>query len=158
MVGFGYDLHRLEQGESLVLGGVPIDSPIGTVAHSDGDVLLHSIIDAILGAMGEGDIGEHFPDTDPNIKNIDSKVMLQYTLDLMKKNNYQLVNVDNTIVLEKPKLSPLKEKIRNSVAGLLNLPLNRVNIKATTNEKQDSVGESKAIVVYSVCQIKEISI
>lgn len=157
MVGFGYDLHKLAEGESLILGGVTIDSDLGTVAHSDGDVLLHSIIDAILGAMGEGDIGEHFPDTDPNIKNIDSKFMLKYTLDLMSKNNYSLINVDSTIVLEKPKLSPIKETIRKSVADLLGLPLKRVNIKATTNEKQDSIGNSKSIVVYCVCEIKKIS-
>lgn len=157
MVGFGYDLHRLVEGESLILGGVAIESDLGTLAHSDGDVLLHSIIDAILGAMGEGDIGEHFPDTDFANKNIDSKVMLAYTLDLLKAKGYELVNSDNTIVLEKPKLSPIKEEIKNSVAKLLGLPNNRVNIKATTNEKQDSIGQSKSIVVYSICQIKEIT-
>ncbi|TNE34378.1 2-C-methyl-D-erythritol 2,4-cyclodiphosphate synthase [bacterium] len=157
MVGFGYDLHRLIEGESLILGGVAIESDLGTLAHSDGDVLLHSIIDAILGAMGEGDIGGHFPDTDSANKNIDSKVMLAYTLDLLKAKGYELVNSDNTIVLEKPKLSPIKEEIKNSVAILLGLPNNRVNIKATTNEKQDSIGQSKSIVVYSICQIKEIT-
>ncbi|MFA7325569.1 MAG: 2-C-methyl-D-erythritol 2,4-cyclodiphosphate synthase [Candidatus Kapaibacterium sp.] len=157
MVGFGYDLHRLVEGESLILGGVEIESPIGTLAHSDGDVLLHSIIDAILGAIGEGDIGEHFPDTDSANKNLDSKVMLAYTLDLLKSKGYELVNSDNTIVLEKPKLSPIKEEIRISVAKLLGLPNNRVNIKATTNEKQDSMGKSESIVVYSICQVKEIN-
>lgn len=157
MVGFGYDLHRLVEGESLILGGVHIESHIGTLAHSDGDVLLHAIIDAILGAIGEGDIGEHFPDTDPANKNINSKVMLQFTMDLLKSKDYELVNVDNTIVLEKPKLSPIKEEIRSSVAKLLGLPNNRVNIKATTNEKQDSMGKSESIVVYSICQVKEIN-
>ena len=157
MVGFGYDLHRLVEGESLILGGVEIESPIGTLAHSDGDVLLHSIIDAILGAIGEGDIGEHFPDTDSANKNLDSKVMLAYTLDLLKSKGYELVNSDNTIVLEKPKLSPIKEEIRSSVAKLLGLPNNRVNIKATTNEKQDSMGKSESIVVYSICQVNEIN-
>ncbi len=157
MVGFGYDLHRLVEGESLILGGVNIESSIGTLAHSDGDVLLHAIIDAILGSIGEGDIGEHFPDTDIKNKNIDSKIMLSYTLNLLKAKGYELINVDNTIVLEKPKLSPIKEEIRSSVAQLLGLPNNRVNIKATTNEKQDSIGKSESIVVYSICQVKEIT-
>lgn len=157
MVGFGYDLHRLVEGESLILGGVNIESSIGTLAHSDGDVLLHAIIDAILGSIGEGDIGEHFPDTDIKNKNIDSKIMLSYTLNLLIVKGYELVNVDNTIVLEKPKLSPIKEEIRNSVAQLLGLPNKRVNIKATTNEKQDSIGKSESIVVYSICQVKEIT-
>ncbi|PKL78282.1 MAG: 2-C-methyl-D-erythritol 2,4-cyclodiphosphate synthase [Ignavibacteriae bacterium HGW-Ignavibacteriae-4] len=157
MVGFGYDLHRLVEGESLILGGVEIESPIGTLAHSDGDVLLHAIIDAILGSIGEGDIGEHFPDTESANKNLDSKVMLGYTLDLLKAKGFELVNSDNTIVLEKPKLSPLKEEIRSSVAKLLGLQNNRVNIKATTNEKQDSMGKSESIVVYSICQVKEIT-
>ncbi len=155
MIGFGYDLHKLVEGESLILGGVEIDSPIGTLAHSDGDVLLHSIVDAILGAMGEGDIGEHFPDTDPKNKNIDSKEILYYTLKLMKKNGFSLVNTDNTIVLEKPKLSPIKEAIRKSVASLLGLDEKRVNIKATTNEKQDSMGRGDSIVVYSICQLEK---
>lgn len=157
MVGFGYDLHRLVEGESLILGGVEIKSPIGTLAHSDGDVLLHAIIDAILGAIGEGDIGEHFPDTDSANKNIDSKVMLDYTLRLLARKKLTIVNSDSTIVLEKPKLSPVKEEIRCSVAKLLGLPKNRVNIKATTNEKQDSMGDGKSIVVYSICQINEIN-
>ncbi|MER3329646.1 MAG: 2-C-methyl-D-erythritol 2,4-cyclodiphosphate synthase [Candidatus Kapaibacterium sp.] len=157
MIGFGYDLHRLVDGESLILGGLNIESSIGTLAHSDGDVLLHAIIDAILGAIGEGDIGEHFPDTDSANKNLDSKVMLAYTMDLLQSKGYELVNSDNTIVLEKPKLSPIKEEIRSSVAKLLGLPNNRVNIKATTNEKQDSMGKSESIVVYSICHVKEIN-
>ncbi len=157
MIGFGYDLHKLVEGESLILGGVFIESNIGTLAHSDGDVLLHAIIDAILGAIGEGDIGEHFKDTDPAYKNIDSAVMLAHSLRLMRDHGFELVNCDSTIVLEKPKLSTFKNEIRNSVANLLGLPYNRVNIKATTNEKQDSIGNSEAIVVYSVCQIKEIN-
>lgn len=157
MVGFGYDLHRLVEGESLILGGVEIESLIGSLAHSDGDVLLHAIIDAILGSIGEGDIGEHFPDTDLKNKNLDSKVMLAYTMDLLKSKGYELVNVDNTIVLEKPKLSQYKEEIRSSVAKLLGLANNRVNIKATTNEKQDSMGKSESIVVYSICQVKYIN-
>jgi 2-C-methyl-D-erythritol 2,4-cyclodiphosphate synthase len=155
MIGFGYDLHKLVEGESLILGGVKIDSPIGTLAHSDGDVLIHSIVDAILGAMGEGDIGEHFPDTDQKNKDIDSKEILNYTLNLMNENGYSLINTDNTIVLEKPKLSPLKEAIRKSVASLLGLNEKRVNIKATTNEKQDSMGRGDSIVVYSICQLEK---
>lgn len=154
MIGFGYDLHRLAKGESLILGGIKIESEIGTVAHSDGDVLIHSIADAILGALGEQDIGEHFPDTDMANKNLDSSVIFEKCNELLKKHGKKLVNIDATIVLEKPKLSPYKKRIREKVAELLNMSAERVNIKATTNEKLDSIGRGEAIVVYSVCLLQ----
>ncbi len=155
MVGFGYDVHKLAEGESLILGGVNIESNIGTVAHSDGDVLLHSIMDAILGACGMGDIGEHFPDTDPTYKGADSCQLFEEVMKILDNEGFELVNVDATIVLEKPKLLPYKESIRESVAKLCKLPAKRVNIKATTNEKMGFLGRKEGIGVHAVCMIKE---
>ncbi len=155
MVGFGYDVHKLAEGESLILGGVNIESRIGTVAHSDGDVLLHSIMDAILGACGMGDIGEHFPDTDPNYKGADSTELFEEVMNILGNEGYELVNIDATIVLEKPKLLPYKEQIRESIAKLCGLALKRVNIKATTNEKMGFLGRQEGIGVHAVCMIKE---
>jgi len=155
MVGFGYDVHRLAAGESLVLGGVSIDSSIGTVAHSDGDVLIHAIIDALLGAAGLGDIGDHFPDTDNKYKNIDSTILLRNTLDLLEAYSLYIVNIDAEIVLEKPKLSAYKLIIKENLSKLCSLPENRVNIKATTNEKMGFLGRGEGLAVYAVCQIEE---
>jgi len=153
MVGFGYDVHKLADGESLILGGIKIDSNIGTVAHSDGDVLIHSIIDAILGAAGMGDIGEHFPDTDEKWKDADSVQLLKAVLELIKSRKYRLVNVDAIIVLEKPKLLPYKEQIKTKLADLLLLDPDRVNIKATTSEKMGFIGRGEGIAVHSVCML-----
>ncbi|GAB5465154.1 MAG: 2-C-methyl-D-erythritol 2,4-cyclodiphosphate synthase [Candidatus Kapaibacteriales bacterium] len=156
MVGFGYDVHKLAEGESLILGGVAIDSEIGTVAHSDGDVLLHSIIDALLGAAGLGDIGEHYPDTDPKWENASSVKMAKDILNLIQSEGYRIVNIDAIIVLEKPKLSPLKDKIRESIAKIFQLDYKRVNIKATTSENMGFVGRKEGIAVHSVCQIETV--
>jgi 2-C-methyl-D-erythritol 2,4-cyclodiphosphate synthase len=155
MVGFGYDVHRLAEGESLILGGVSIDSSIGTVAHSDGDVLIHAIIDAILGAAGMGDIGDHFPDTDEKYKNIDSTLLLNKTLSILNTYNLYIVNIDAEIVLEKPKLAAYKLIIRNNLAKICGLPERRVNIKATTNEKMGFLGRGEGVAVYAVCQVEE---
>jgi 2-C-methyl-D-erythritol 2,4-cyclodiphosphate synthase len=155
MVGFGYDVHRLAEGESLILGGVSIDSSIGTVAHSDGDVLIHAIIDAILGAAGMGDIGDHFPDTDEKYKNIDSTQLLNKTLSILNTYNLYIVNIDAEIVLEKPKLAAYKLIIRNNLAKLCGLPERKVNINATTNEKMGFLGRGEGVAVYAVCQIEE---
>jgi len=155
MVGIGYDMHRLKTGESLILGGISIESDFGTIAHSDGDVLLHSIIDAILGAAGLGDIGEHFPDTDEKYKGISSVELTEAVISLVNKENYKLINIDAVIILEKPKLLPYKKAIRENIANLCGLPVKRVNIKATTNEKLSYIGRSEGIVVHSVCQIAD---
>jgi 2-C-methyl-D-erythritol 2,4-cyclodiphosphate synthase len=155
MVGFGYDVHRLAEGESFILGGVSIDSSIGTVAHSDGDVLIHSIIDALLGAAGLGDIGDHFPDTDEKYKNIDSTKLLNKTLSLLDTYNLYIVNIDAQIVLEKPKLSAYKLMIKENLAKLCGLAENKVNIKATTNEKMGFLGRGEGVAVYAVCQIEK---
>ncbi len=154
MIGFGYDLHRLAPGESLVLGGIRIESDFGTVAHSDGDVLLHSISDAILGAAGMGDIGEHFPDTDDNYKDADSGELLKQVSKLVNRNGYKILNIDATIVLEKPKLHGYKSLIKENIANLLSIEKKFVNVKATTNEKTGVIGAGEAVAVYSVCQLE----
>jgi 2-C-methyl-D-erythritol 2,4-cyclodiphosphate synthase len=155
MVGFGYDIHRLAEGESLILGGVEIPSAFGTVAHSDGDVLLHALCDALLGAAGLGDIGEHFPDTDAQYRGISSIELLRHVMDLLHKENYRLVNVDCTLVLEKPKILPHKPAMRERIAEVCALPLKRVSLKATTSEKLGFVGAGEGIEAYAACQIEE---
>lgn len=155
MVGFGYDIHRLAEGESLILGGVEIPSAFGTVAHSDGDVLLHALCDALLGAAGLGDIGEHFPDTDAQYRGISSIELLRRVMDLLHKENYRLVNVDCTLVLEKPKILPYKPAMRERIAEVCALPLKRVSLKATTSEKLGFVGSGEGIEAYAACQIEE---
>ncbi len=154
MVGFGYDIHRLEEGRNLILGGIKIDSNLGVVAHSDGDVLIHSLIDAILGAAGLGDIGEHFPDTDNQYKGISSVDLLNRTLEMIK--SYKIVNVDCMIILEKPKIKDYKPLIKKNIADLLNVSESRVNIKAGTNEKLDSLGRAEACAVYTVVLIEDM--
>ncbi|TAE27498.1 MAG: 2-C-methyl-D-erythritol 2,4-cyclodiphosphate synthase [Candidatus Kapaibacterium sp.] len=156
MVGFGYDIHRLAEGESLILGGVEIDSSFGTVAHSDGDVLLHALCDALLGAAGLGDIGEHFPDTDAAYKGISSLELLRRVIALLEKEQYQLINVDCTLVLEKPKILPYKAQMRERIAEACSLPFQRVSLKATTSEKLGFVGQGEGIEAYAVCQIEPL--
>lgn len=145
-IGQGYDIHRLIPGKPMMIGGIQIESLVGSEAHSDGDVLLHSLIDALLGACGLGDIGDHFPPTDDRYKNISSTVLLQHILPLIEKTGYQVGNIDATIFLEKPKLGPYKQQIRDHVANLLGLPLDCVSIKAKTAEKFPPVGTQEAIV------------
>lgn len=155
MVGFGYDIHRLAEGESLILGGVEIPSAFGTVAHSDGDVLLHALCDALLGAAGLGDIGEHFPDTEAQYRGISSIELLRRVMDLLHQEHYRLVNVDCTLVLEKPKILPYKPAMRERIAEVCGLPLRRVSLKATTSEKLGFVGAGEGIEAYAACQIEE---
>ena len=153
MVGIGYDIHRLESGQSLILGGIRIESEIGTVAHSDGDVLIHSIIDALLGAASLGDIGDYFPDSDSKYKGIASTELLIIVNRMLGENKLRIINIDATVVLEKPKLSSYKLLIKNNLAQILSISANQINIKATTNEKLDSIGNSNSIAVFSTCQL-----
>lgn len=155
MVGFGYDIHRLESGESLILCGVEIPSAIGTVAHSDGDAALHALTDAILGAAGLGDIGEHFPDTNPLYKNADSRMFVRRAIELLKENKLRLINIDITVVLEKPKIQPFKEAMKMALAEICELPLQRVSVKATTNERVGFVGRSEGVAAFAICQVEE---
>jgi 2-C-methyl-D-erythritol 2,4-cyclodiphosphate synthase len=154
MVGFGYDVHRLAEGESLILGGVEIPSTFGTVAHSDGDVLLHALCDALLGAVGMGDIGEHFPDTDATYKGISSLELLRRVVALLVAQNWRIINIDVTLVLEHPKILPYKPAMRENIARACDLPLERVSIKATTSEKLGFVGSGEGVQAYSVCQVE----
>ncbi|MCC5816588.1 MAG: 2-C-methyl-D-erythritol 2,4-cyclodiphosphate synthase [Leptospira sp.] len=150
-IGNGIDFHRLvlEPFRPLILGGVELETEFALLGHSDADIVLHSIGDAILGAMAEGDIGDHFPDTDPSLKGMDSKDIIVKCRELMKANQYTISNVDVTIVSEKPKISPYRLEIRKSLAELLNLELNQVSLKATTMEGMGSLGRSEGMMVMS---------
>jgi 2-C-methyl-D-erythritol 2,4-cyclodiphosphate synthase len=156
MVGIGYDVHKLQEGESLVLGGIDIDSPLGTIAHSDGDVILHALCDALFGAAGLGDIGEHFPDTDPRFKNAPSKIFLEYAIELLREHGYKPVNIDISLILEAPKIKPYKDAMRKEIASLCNLPYQRVSVKATTNEKIGFAGRLEGVAAMCVCMIESI--
>lgn len=154
MIGLGFDVHRLAEGESLVLGGVPIDAPLGTVAHSDGDVILHALVDALLGALALGDIGEHFPDRDPQWKGAPSSVFVQHAIALLAKEGYAPVNVDATLVLESPKILPYKQQMRETIASLCGLPVQRVSVKATTSEHLGYVGRSEGVHAWVICEVQ----
>lgn len=155
MVGFGYDVHRLAHNESLILGGIEIDSTLGTIAHSDGDVLWHAVMDALLGAAGLGDIGEHFPDTDMKYKNADSSKMALEVIAMLNNLSLKIVNLDIMIMLETPKLKKYKQAIKSSVAKICEITEGRVNIKAGTNEKMGFIGRSEGIAVYCVCLLEK---
>jgi 2-C-methyl-D-erythritol 2,4-cyclodiphosphate synthase len=147
-IGHGYDLHRLQPGGTLMLAGVPVATDLSPVSHSDGDVVLHALVDAILGALGQGDIGEHFPDTDPKWKGAPSRLFLEHAYTLARQAGYQIANADVTILAERPKLKPFKPPMVATVAALLdNAP---VNIKAGTNEKVDAIGQGQAIAAHAV--------
>ncbi|MBN2583137.1 MAG: 2-C-methyl-D-erythritol 2,4-cyclodiphosphate synthase [Planctomycetes bacterium] len=149
-VGFGYDIHRLCSGRPLVLGGVRIDSDRGLLGHSDGDAVLHALSDAIFGAIGSGDIGEHFPDTDPQTEGLDSRIILRTAVDEARAAGYTVRSVDITVLAERPKLGPVKQEIRDSVADLLGLPGESVGVKARTNEGLDAIGRREAIACHVV--------
>ena len=149
-VGMGYDLHRLELGARLVLGGLEIPYRMGLAGHSDADVVLHAVIDALLGAAGLPDIGEQFPDTDPAYEGTDSSKLLSAALEKVRKRGYVPVNVDVTIVAQSPKLSKYKPKMRKQLAKLLGLEKHAASVKAKTNEGLDAVGQAQAIACYAV--------
>lgn len=149
-IGFGVDVHQLVETRPLFVGGVKIDSDLGALGHSDADVLLHAICDAMLGALNLRDIGFHFSDTDPKYKGIDSKILLRKTFDLIKEKGFLLGNVDATIILEKPKMNPHIPQMQKTIAEILDTQVDNVSIKATTHEKVDSFGERKAIKAYAV--------
>ena len=155
-IGTGYDLHRLVDDRELILGGVKIPYEKGLSGHSDADVLIHAIIDSLLGAMGEKDIGTHFPDSDMSFKDISSMVLLQKTMQIMENNGYKIVNIDSNIICQKPKLMPYIDKMKEKLAPLLNLDIMSLSIKAKTNEGQDSVGEGNSIASQCVCLIEKI--
>jgi 2-C-methyl-D-erythritol 2,4-cyclodiphosphate synthase len=154
-IGFGVDVHRLADGLTLMIGGKEIPSTFGAVGHSDADVLLHAISDALLGAANLRDIGYHFSDTDPQFKGIDSKILLSKVYDLIAAKGFSVVNIDCTVILEKPKLNPHIPDMMEIIANLLKVTTEEVSLKATTHEKVDSFGEGKAIKAYAVCLLNK---
>jgi 2-C-methyl-D-erythritol 2,4-cyclodiphosphate synthase len=154
-IGFGVDVHRLAPGIPLYIGGIQIPSDIGAVGHSDADVLLHAICDAILGAANLRDIGYHFSDKDPQYKGIDSKILLTNVVDLMKTHGYSLINLDSTVILEQPKLNPHIPQIQSIIAAILKVDIGVVSIKATTHERVDSFGEGLAIKAYATVLLQK---
>ena len=156
-VGQGFDCHRLVNDRPLVIGGVAIESSVGSEAHSDGDVLLHALMDALLGALGEGDIGEHFPPDDEAYKNADSAVLLHQVLRIMGEREARLMNVDSTVFLEAPKLSPYKKPMVQRLALLLGLPEERVSVKAKTMEGLGLIGSQEAIAASVVVLLQQES-
>ena len=149
-IGNGYDVHALAEGLPLWLGGVKIDSPTGCIDHSDGDVAIHALCDALLGALALGDIGKHFPDTSEEFKGIDSKLLLKRTMDLVKSEGWSVSNVDITIAMQRPKLAPYIISMRECVADVMGIGADRVSVKATTTEKLGFVGRGEGCEVYAV--------
>ena len=154
-IGFGYDSHRFEPGRKLVLGGVEFPDETGLAGHSDADVLVHAIVDALLGAAALGDIGSHFPDTDPRWKDADSTVLLAQVVKEIRAAGYQVGNVDATVVCERPKIGPCAELIRDRLASVMNVGRGRISVKGKTNEKMDDVGAGLGIAVQAVCLLEE---
>jgi len=149
-IGFGFDVHRLDYNLPFILGGVSIPSVKGMVAHSDGDVLLHALCDAMLGAVNLGDIGQHFPDTNDEYKNISSLVLLRKTYELIKAKGYSISNIDSTVVVEKPKIMPHVATMQKIIAHELGINTDQISIKATTNEKLGFIGQEEGITAYAV--------
>lgn len=154
-IGQGVDIHRLAPGIPLFIGGIKIPSKIGAVGHSDADVLLHAICDAILGAANLRDIGYHFSDNDPKYKGIDSKILLTESYKLVKEKGFSVVNIDATVILESPKLNPHVPEMCAVISEILEMDLDTVSIKATTHEKVDSFGKSQAVKAYAVCLLSK---
>ena len=154
-IGMGYDVHRLVEGRDLIIGGVNIPHSMGLDGHSDADVLVHAIMDALLGAAALGDIGKHFPDTDPAYKGADSMVLLEHVGELLQQNHYVIENIDATIIAQKPKMAPHIQAMRENIAGRLGIRVDQVNVKATTEEKLGFTGEEKGISSQAICLLTQ---
>lgn len=154
-IGHGYDVHRLVEGRDLILGGVKIPYELGLLGHSDADVLLHAVSDALLGAAGLGDIGKHFPDTDPQYKGADSLRLLEIVGDKVAQAGYRVSNVDVTMIAQAPKLRPYIETMERKIAAALSLDVSRVNVKATTEERLGFTGEGLGMACHAVCLLEE---
>jgi len=155
-IGYGYDSHRFESGRKLVLGGIEFPGETGLKGHSDADVLIHAIIDALLGAAALGDIGSHFPDTDVQWNDADSSVLLASVVKEIRAAGYKIGNIDATVICERPKLRPCVELIRERLAAVMNVGKGRISVKGKTNEKMDDVGAGVGIEVHCVCLLEEI--
>lgn len=150
-IGHGYDVHRLVEGRKLIMGGIEIPYVKGLLGHSDADVLLHAIMDSLLGALGLGDIGKHFPDSDPRYSGIDSKLLAAHTYELMCEQGYTVGNIDATVIAQAPKLAPYLPQMRETIASIYHVPIDRVNLKATTEEKLGFTGAGDGIAAHAVC-------
>lgn len=157
-IGQGFDLHRLVEGRALILGGVKIEHQKGLLGHSDADVLIHAIIDSLLGALCLGDIGQLFPDTDMKYKDANSIELLRTVLDMVKKEGYEIINIDSTVQAQEPKLMPHILKIRENLCANMDIELNQISVKAKTYEKQDSIGKGEAIAVYCNTLLRKINV
>lgn len=153
-IGFGFDVHRLAKGKPFYLGGIKIKHSKGAVGHSDADVLIHAICDALLGAANLRDIGYHFPNKDPKYKNIDSKILLREVNQLLKKNNFRIVNIDSTVCLEEPKINPYISDMKKTLSGVLSLDEKNISIKATTNESLGFIGRKEGVAAYALALIE----
>lgn len=154
-IGHGYDAHRFCENKALIIGGTKIESDWGLKAHSDGDVLVHALIDSLLGAAGKRDIGYNFPDNDDKYKDIDSCILLKKTADILCESGFKLEYADMTIIAQKPKLNPYIESMRKKIAEVLSVPVERINIKATTEEKMGFTGREEGIAAHAVCLLNE---
>ncbi len=155
-IGQGYDVHRLVEGRRLILGGVDIPWSMGLLGHSDADVLVHAVMDALLGAAGKGDIGKAFPDNDPALENIDSLILLDRTMEIIREAGYEPVNVDATIVAQRPKLAAHIPQMRENIAAHMGISADRVNVKATTEEKLGFTGDSSGMAAQAVALIEKV--
>ena len=155
-IGHGYDAHRFCENKKLFIGGVEIEYTLGLLAHSDGDVLLHAVSDALLGAAGERDIGYQFPDSDNTYKNADSAELLRKVSNIIRSKSLEIEYIDMTIIAQKPKLSPYIEKMRKRISEILSVDISRVNVKATTEEKMGFTGREEGIASHAVCILKEL--
>lgn len=155
-VGMGYDVHKLVEGRDLIIGGVKIPHTLGLLGHSDADVLLHAIMDALLGAAGLGDIGKHFPDTDPQYKGISSIKLLEHVAKLIADKNYVVENIDATIIAQKPKMRPYIEQMEQNIATALGIDVDQVNVKATTEEGLGFTGTEQGISSQAICALTSI--
>ena len=154
-IGHGYDVHRLVEGRALILGGVKIDWELGLLGHSDADVLLHAVSDALLGAAGLGDIGKHFPDTDPKYKGADSLELLRIVAERVREKGYRVSNIDVTMIAQKPKLRPHIPQMEENIAAAVGIAPDRVNVKATTEEKLGFTGTLEGMSCHAVCLLEE---
>lgn len=150
-IGHGYDVHRLSAGRKLILGGVEIPSEKGLLGHSDADVLVHAVMDSMLGALALGDIGKHFPDSDPEYEGADSILLLKNVSEIIKKNGFGVGNIDSTVICQSPKLAPCIEKMRENIAAAVGCEISRVSVKATTEERLGFTGTGEGIAAHAVC-------
>jgi 2-C-methyl-D-erythritol 2,4-cyclodiphosphate synthase len=153
-IGSGIDFHQLVEGRDFMLGGIKVPHSKGALGHSDADVLIHAICDALLGALGLGDIGTHFPDNDPQYKNIDSKILLKETMVLVKKEGYGVVNIDSTLCLQEPKIKPFVPQMQKVLAEIINVPERDISIKATTTETLGFVGREEGVIAYATVLLR----